>query len=108
MIAKRRSAATLISYLTPPVAHAGLYRGLVDLKASIDRWRKLAPEDLREAVSLVEMIQAQAATLDFAEIQAVLKQYLDWLAAHPELLAKDRDPAFAGAASVSAEVEVGV
>ena len=26
-IAKRRSAATLISYLTPPVAHAGLYRG---------------------------------------------------------------------------------
>ncbi len=67
MIAKRRSAATLISYLTPPVAHAGLYRGLVDLKASIDRWRKLAPEDLREAESLVELIQAQAATLDFAE-----------------------------------------
>ena len=28
-----------ISYLTPPVANAGLYRGLVDLKASIDRWR---------------------------------------------------------------------
>ena len=33
-IAKRRSAATLVSYLTPPVAHAGLYRGLLDLKAS--------------------------------------------------------------------------
>ena len=32
-------AATLISYLTPPVAQAGLYRGLVDLKASIERWR---------------------------------------------------------------------
>ena len=27
-IAKRRAAATLISYLTPPVAQAGLYRGL--------------------------------------------------------------------------------
>jgi magnesium chelatase subunit H len=26
-IAKRRSAATLVSYLTPPVAQAGLYRG---------------------------------------------------------------------------------
>ena len=26
-IAKRRAGATLISYLTPPVAHAGLYRG---------------------------------------------------------------------------------
>ena len=35
-IAKRRSQATLISYLTPPVAQAGLYRGLVDLKGSIE------------------------------------------------------------------------
>lgn len=67
MIAKRRGAATLVSYLTPPVAHAGLYRGLVDLKASIDRWRKLAPEDVREAESLTELIQAQAAALDFAD-----------------------------------------
>ncbi len=67
MIAKRRSAATLISYLTPPVAHAGLYRGLVDLKASIDRWRKLAPEDTRESASLVELIQAQASVLDFTD-----------------------------------------
>ena len=39
-IAKRRAAATLISYLTPPVANAGLYRGLVELKASLDRWRQ--------------------------------------------------------------------
>ena len=38
-LAKRRASATLISYLTPPIAHAGLYRGLFDLKASIDRWR---------------------------------------------------------------------
>jgi magnesium chelatase subunit H len=67
MIAKRRGAATLISYLTPPVAHAGLYRGLVDLKASIERWRKLAPEDVRESESLVELIQAQASVLDFAD-----------------------------------------
>jgi magnesium chelatase subunit H len=27
-IAKRRAAATLVSYLTPPIARAGLYRGL--------------------------------------------------------------------------------
>jgi magnesium chelatase subunit H len=43
-IAKRRAAATLVSYLTPPIANAGLYRGLVDLKASIERWRGLTPE----------------------------------------------------------------
>ncbi len=67
MIAKRRGAATLVSYLTPPVAHAGLYRGLVDLKASIDRWRKLAPDDKRETETLIELIQAQASALDFAD-----------------------------------------
>ena len=65
-IAKRRAAATLISYLTPPVAQAGLYRGLVDLKASIDRWRALAPEAPTSASDLAELIQAQAAALDLA------------------------------------------
>ena len=44
MIAKRRAGAALISYLTPPVAHAGLYRGLLDPKASLDRWRGLPPD----------------------------------------------------------------
>jgi magnesium chelatase subunit H len=65
-IAKRRAAATLISYLTPPVAQAGLYRGLIDLKASIERWRGLAPESEHERVELAVLIQAQAADLDLA------------------------------------------
>ena len=65
-IAKRRAAATLISYLTPPVAHAGLYRGLVDLKASIEQWRGLAPEDDAHRADLAVMIQAQAATVELA------------------------------------------
>ncbi len=69
MIAKRRGAATLVSYMTPSVAHAGLYRGLVDLKSSIERWRKLPPEDLRESESLIELIQAQAAKLDFTDAE---------------------------------------
>ena len=64
-IAKRRSAATLISYLTPPVAHAGLYKGLIELKASIERWRGLSPG--AEQAGLAEMIQAQASTLDLTE-----------------------------------------
>jgi magnesium chelatase subunit H len=65
-IAKRRSAATLVSYLTPPVAHAGLYRGLLDLKASIERWRGLAPDQARERDDLAAVIQAQAAELNLA------------------------------------------
>ena len=65
-IAKRRAAATLISYLTPPVAQAGLYRGLVDLKTSLDRYRSLEPQAEAERAELAQMIQAQAAELELA------------------------------------------
>lgn len=65
-IAKRRSAATLISYLTPPIAQAGLYRGLADLKAAIDRWRAAPPEAQAERASIALLIQEQAAALDLA------------------------------------------
>jgi len=64
-IAKRRAGATLVSYLTPPLAQAGLYRGLVDLKASIGRWRGLEPA-AAERHDLALLIQAQAATVDLA------------------------------------------
>jgi len=63
-IAKRRSGATLISYLTPPVTQAGLYAGLADLKASIERWRSLEPELENESRDLAVLIQAQAAEID--------------------------------------------
>lgn len=64
-IAKRRAGATLVSYLTPPLAQAGLYRGLIDLKASIGRWRALEP-DAPERHDLALLIQAQAAQVDLA------------------------------------------
>ena len=70
-IAKRRSAATLISYLTPPVAHAGLYKGLVELKTSIERWRGLPPGDESEGAGLATLIQAQASTLELAAAEPV-------------------------------------
>ena len=66
-LAKRRGGATLISYLTPPVAHAGLYRGLLDLKASLDRWRALEPDaDAMARAALAGLIQGQAAAVDLA------------------------------------------
>jgi magnesium chelatase subunit H len=68
-IAKRRAAATLISYLTPPSLQAGLYKGLIDLKAAIERYRSLEPEAERERVELATMIQAQAATLELASAE---------------------------------------
>jgi magnesium chelatase subunit H len=65
-LAKRRSGATLISYLTPPVSQAGLYRGLLDLKATIQRWRASAPGTQSERLSLEDLIREQAAALDFS------------------------------------------
>ena len=70
-IAKRRAAATLISYLTPPVAQAGLYRGLVDLKSLVERWRALPPDETAERPELATMIQAQAAELELAQAEPV-------------------------------------
>jgi magnesium chelatase subunit H len=66
MLAKRRGLATLISHLTPPVAAAGLYKGFVELKASLDRYRALTP-GAAEAPSLLEMIHAQAEALDLTQ-----------------------------------------
>ena len=68
-IAKRRAAATLISYLTPPVAQSGLYKGLVDLKGALERYRSLEPEAQAERDDLARMLQAQAAELDLAQAE---------------------------------------
>jgi magnesium chelatase subunit H len=68
-IAKRRSAATLLSYLTPPMAEAGLYRGLADLKSTLQRWRALEPGSQDDAAGLIELLQAQAAQLELASLQ---------------------------------------
>ena len=65
-IAKRRSGATLISYLTPPVAQAGLYSGLADLKATIDQWRAVPPQAHERLTELAALIHAQAVELNLA------------------------------------------
>jgi magnesium chelatase subunit H len=62
-IAKRRSGATLISYLTPPVVQSGLYKGLAALKATLDRWHASAPDSQDEAADLIGMIREQATAL---------------------------------------------
>lgn len=63
-IAKRRGNATTISYLTPPVTEAGLYRGLSDLSATIQRWRGLDPSADAERADLEALICSQAEELD--------------------------------------------
>jgi magnesium chelatase subunit H len=68
-LAKRRAAATTLTYLTPPVATAGLYRDLLDLKGSLERWRGL-PATAGERQGLAELIQTQAAKMDLVPANA--------------------------------------
>lgn len=66
MLAKRRSGATLISYLTPPLAQAGLYKGLSELKASVERWRATIDDadHAGERADLAALIADQCEALD--------------------------------------------
>jgi magnesium chelatase subunit H len=47
-IAKRRSYAELISYLTPPLENAGLYKDLASLKDLLNAYRLTGDEGERE------------------------------------------------------------
>jgi magnesium chelatase subunit H len=63
LIAKRRSGATLVSYLTPPLAQAGLYKGFGDLKVMLERYRSVAEEG-DERRDLEVLIRDHCAELD--------------------------------------------
>lgn len=64
-LAKRRSNAVTITHLTPPLAKAGLYKGLIELKDSLTRWRGLTP-DATERGELEALVAEQAAAVDMA------------------------------------------
>jgi len=59
-IAKRRSYAELISYLTPPIENAGLYKELAGLKDLVMAYRQSANESERERLyQSIEALQQQ-------------------------------------------------
>lgn len=61
-LAKRRSNAVTVTHLTPPLAQAGLYRGLLELKDSLTRYRALA--EGAERAELADLITVQAEAVD--------------------------------------------
>ncbi|HJQ33539.1 MAG TPA: cobaltochelatase subunit CobN [Pyrinomonadaceae bacterium] len=63
-IARRRSYAGLVSYLTPPVEDAGLYRELAALKEVLLAYRQSADE--RERERLYAVIEEKAGALHFS------------------------------------------
>ncbi|HYG82018.1 MAG TPA: cobaltochelatase subunit CobN, partial [Pyrinomonadaceae bacterium] len=62
-IAKRRSYAELISYLTPPVENAGVYKDLAALKEALTAYRQSTDE--RERAQLYATIEETARALNF-------------------------------------------
>lgn len=64
-LAKRRAGATLVSYLPPQLVKAGLYRGLQELKSSLDHWRTHAQDGTEtQRRALLSLIQAQASAVE--------------------------------------------
>jgi magnesium chelatase subunit H len=61
-IAKRRSAAELVSYLTPPIENAGLYKGLSSLKDLLNAYRQSESET--ERAQLFGAIEEAASELN--------------------------------------------
>jgi magnesium chelatase subunit H len=62
-IAKRRSYAELVSYLTPPIENAGLYRDLAGLKDLVMAYRQSSSED--ERARLYESIKDLSSATHF-------------------------------------------
>ncbi|WP_299048991.1 magnesium chelatase subunit H [uncultured Tateyamaria sp.] len=62
-LAKRRSGAVTITHLTPPLATAGLYKGLAELKDSLCRWREMQGDDPARP-ELEALISEQADAVD--------------------------------------------
>jgi magnesium chelatase subunit H len=67
-IAKRRSYAELISYLTPPIENAGVYKDLASLKELLAAYRQTTDE--REREQLYSVIEETARALNFEEAVA--------------------------------------
>jgi magnesium chelatase subunit H len=67
-IAKRRSYSELISYLTPPIENAGLYKDLAALKESLMAYRQATDE--RERAQLYATIEETARALNFESERA--------------------------------------
>ena len=71
-LAKRRSDAVTVTHLTPPLASAGLYKGLAELKDSLGRWRAMEADDpARDELGALVAAQAAAVDLDASDMDAL-------------------------------------
>ncbi|BBU55399.1 hypothetical protein KU6B_16640 [Mameliella alba] len=77
-LAKRRCGAVTVSHLTPPLAAAGLYKGLAELKDSLTRWRGAAPGDpARDEIAALIADQAEALDMVDTDPEALWLRLLE-------------------------------
>ncbi len=77
-LAKRRSGAVTVTHLTPPLAASGLYKGLLELKDTLTRWRAMAPDAPERAdVEALLAQQAEAVDLGGADPQTLWLKLLE-------------------------------
>jgi magnesium chelatase subunit H len=77
-LAKRRSNAVTVTHLTPPLAQSGLYKGLVDLKDSLTRFRALSPDAPdRDDLALLIVEQAKAVDMDATDLETLWLKLLE-------------------------------
>lgn len=65
--AKRRSAACLISYLTPPMSHAGTYEELAELEKLLDEYCHFKQQQPDKLAAVIELIRDKAFEADLLE-----------------------------------------
>jgi magnesium chelatase subunit H len=71
ILAKRRSGATLVSYLTPPLAQAGLYKGFANLKANVERWRASTTDDERSLLEAIITEECEVLDIERGELSGL-------------------------------------
>jgi magnesium chelatase subunit H len=73
-IAKRRGFATLVSYLSPPLEHAGLYKNLRKLKELIEGFRSHASLELLDEIKeLASMLDIEGSKDEIAAEEYVTR-----------------------------------
>ncbi|NTU57333.1 MAG: magnesium chelatase subunit H [Chlorobiaceae bacterium] len=74
-IAKRRGLATLVSYMAPPLEHAGLYKGMRQLRELVSSWRSRpsaeALAEVKELAGSIDMLHPSPEAGD--------EEYITWL-----------------------------
>ena len=84
-LAKRRSNAVIISHLTPPLAKAGLYKGLIELKESVAQYRELDNGDAKKK-KLENLIIDQAKLVNFKDFETIENLWLKILESEDALI----------------------